>query len=125
MLSSQNSDPESREQASAQALPTLLGVMFVNMVGFGIVVPLLPFYAKSFQAPAWQMALIFSAYAMGAFFGEPFWGADVGPAGAQADPDQHGVRQLPVLSGAGLRAEHLGRVRGAASWAGWRAATAR
>jgi len=48
--------------------------MFVNMVGFGIVVPLLPFYAKSFQAPAWQMALIFSAYAAGAFFGEPFWG---------------------------------------------------
>ena len=62
------------DDTSAQALPTLLGVMFVNLVGFGIVVPLLPFYAKSFQAPAWQMALIFSAYAAGAFFGEPFWG---------------------------------------------------
>ncbi len=62
------------EDNSSQALPTLLGVMFVNLVGFGIVVPLLPFYAKSFQAPAWQMALIFSAYAAGAFFGEPFWG---------------------------------------------------
>src|SRR5437868_9816786 len=53
----------------SRALPTLLAVMFVNMVGFGIVVPLLPFYARSFQAPAWQMALIFSAYAAGAFFG--------------------------------------------------------
>jgi MFS transporter, DHA1 family, tetracycline resistance protein len=62
------------DDAPAAALPTLLGVMFVNMVGFGIVVPLLPFYAKSFAAPAWQMALIFSAYAAGAFFGEPFWG---------------------------------------------------
>lgn len=62
------------DEKSSQALPTLLGVMFVNMVGFGIVVPLLPFYAKSFEAPAWQMALIFSAYAAGAFFGEPFWG---------------------------------------------------
>ena len=59
---------------ASRALPTLLAVMFVNMVGFGIVVPLLPFYARSFQAPAWQMALIFSAYAAGAFFGEPFWG---------------------------------------------------
>ena len=59
---------------SAAALPTLLSVMFINMLGFGIIVPLLPFYAKSFQAPAWQMALIFSAYAIGAFFGEPFWG---------------------------------------------------
>ncbi|HWA89705.1 MAG TPA: MFS transporter [Rhizomicrobium sp.] len=66
--------PMTADQDSARALPTLLGVMFVNLVGFGIVVPLLPFYAKSFQAPAWQMALIFSAYAAGAFFGEPFWG---------------------------------------------------
>src|ERR1700754_1500426 len=63
-----------QDAQTARALPTLLGVMFVNLVGFGIVVPLLPFYAKSFQAPAWQMALIFSAYAAGAFFGEPFWG---------------------------------------------------
>jgi MFS family permease len=59
---------------SSRALPTLLAVMFVNLIGFGIVVPLLPFYARSFHAPAWEMAVIFSAYAMGAFFGEPFWG---------------------------------------------------
>ncbi|MEJ1970289.1 MAG: MFS transporter [Rhizomicrobium sp.] len=48
--------------------------MFINLLGFGIIVPLLPFYAKSFQAPPWQVALIFSAYAIGGFFGEPFWG---------------------------------------------------
>jgi MFS family permease len=59
---------------SAAALPTLLSVMFINLLGFGIIVPLLPFYAKSFHAPAWQMALVFSAYAIGGFFGEPFWG---------------------------------------------------
>jgi DHA1 family tetracycline resistance protein-like MFS transporter len=62
------------ETQSAAALPTLMAVMFINVLGFGIVVPLLPFYAKSFQAPAWQIALIFSAYSIGAFFGEPFWG---------------------------------------------------
>src|SRR5579872_861345 len=62
------------DSVSAAALPTLFSVMFINLLGFGIIVPLLPFYAKSFQAPAWQIALIFSAYAMGAFFGEPFWG---------------------------------------------------
>jgi MFS family permease len=66
--------PKPETDNASAAIFTLLGVMFVNMVGFGIVVPLLPFYAKSFQAPAWQMALIFSAYAAGAFFGEPFWG---------------------------------------------------
>jgi MFS family permease len=43
-------------------------------MGFGIVVPLLPFYAQSFHAQPWQIALIFSAYSLGSFFGEPFWG---------------------------------------------------
>ena len=64
----------SAAQVSPAALPTLLSVMFINLLGFGIIVPLLPFYGKSFQAPAWQVALIFSAYAIGSFFGEPFWG---------------------------------------------------
>src|ERR1700742_3716149 len=59
---------------SRVALLTLLSVMFINLLGFGIVVPLLPFYGKSFNAPPWQVALIFSAYAIGGFFGEPFWG---------------------------------------------------
>ncbi|MFP5448384.1 MAG: MFS transporter [Caulobacterales bacterium 32-67-6] len=59
---------------SALAAPSLIAVIFINMLGFGIIVPLLPFYAKSFDAPAWQIALIFSAYSAGAFFGEPFWG---------------------------------------------------
>jgi MFS family permease len=44
------------------------------MLGFGIIVPLLPFYGSSFHAEAWQVMLIFSAYSMGSFFGEPFWG---------------------------------------------------
>ena len=49
-------------RSSAAALYTLLSVMFINMLGFGIVVPLLPFYAQSFHAQPWQIALIFSAY---------------------------------------------------------------
>jgi MFS family permease len=64
-------DPGAR---SAAALYTLMSVMFINIMGFGIVVPLLPFYAQSFHAQPWQIALIFSAYSLGSFFGEPFWG---------------------------------------------------
>ncbi|HEV7158070.1 MAG TPA: MFS transporter [Caulobacteraceae bacterium] len=59
---------------SAVAMYTLLSVMFINILGFGIVVPLLPFYGASFHAPPWQIALIFSAYSIGSFIGEPFWG---------------------------------------------------
>lgn len=62
----------------ATALPwaalSLIGLIFLNMLGFGIIVPLLPFYAKSFDAPPWQIALIFSAFSVGTFFGEPYWG---------------------------------------------------
>ncbi|HEV2365146.1 MAG TPA: MFS transporter [Caulobacteraceae bacterium] len=59
---------------SRAALYTLLSVMFINMLGFGIIVPLLPFYGASFRAPPWAIALVFSAYSMGSFIGEPFWG---------------------------------------------------
>ena len=59
---------------SPWAAPSLIAVIFINMLGFGIIVPLLPFYAKSMDAEPWQISLIFSAYAMGSFFGEPFWG---------------------------------------------------
>ena len=61
-------------RASRAALATLLMVMVINMLGFGVIVPLLPFYARSFHAPGWQIALLFSAYSAGSFFGEPFWG---------------------------------------------------
>src|ERR1700749_3212137 len=63
-----------RGEVTGSALTVLLTVVFVNMIGFGIIVPLLPFYAESFKAASWQVALIFSAYSVGAFFGEPFWG---------------------------------------------------
>lgn len=66
--------PEGATTSSPLAAASLIAVIFINMLGFGIIVPLLPFYAKSFDAPAWQVALIFSAYSIGAFFGEPFWG---------------------------------------------------
>jgi MFS family permease len=66
--------PQEATPPPAWAALSLIGLIFLNMLGFGIVVPLLPFYAKSFDAPAWQIALIFSAFSVGTFFGEPFWG---------------------------------------------------
>jgi len=56
------------------AAASVMVVVFLNLLGFGIIVPLLPFYARSFNAEPWEIALIFSAFSLGAFFGEPFWG---------------------------------------------------
>ena len=70
MTTSSQSDAPAPRFAAA----SLIAVIFINMLGFGIIVPLLPFYAKSFDAAPWQIGLIFGAYSVGAFFGEPFWG---------------------------------------------------
>lgn len=59
---------------SARALAVLLLVVFVNLVGFGVVIPLLPFYATAMDAAPWQVTTMFAAYSLGQFFGEPFWG---------------------------------------------------
>lgn len=56
------------------ALAVLFATVFINLVGFGLVVPLLPFFAQSLKAEAWQITLMFSAYSLGQFFAEPFWG---------------------------------------------------
>jgi MFS family permease len=63
------------EQGSVnRSLAILFAVVFLNLAGFGLVVPLLPFFAKSLNAAAWQVTLMFSAYSLGQFFAEPFWG---------------------------------------------------
>lgn len=60
--------------AGTPTLAVLFAVVFINLVGFGLVVPLLPFFAQSLQAEPWQITLMFSAYSLGQFFAEPFWG---------------------------------------------------
>lgn len=67
--------PETKEAGGDnRALVVLLSVIFLNMAGFGLVIPLLPFFGKSLQADAGQVALLFSAFSFGQFLGEPFWG---------------------------------------------------
>lgn len=64
----------SAPRATAPTLAVLFSTVFLNLVGFGLVLPLLPFFADSLHAEAWQVMLMFSAYSLGQFFAEPFWG---------------------------------------------------
>lgn len=48
--------------------------IFINSLGFGIIFPLLPFYAKSFQASEITIGLLASSYAISQFFFSPLWG---------------------------------------------------
>ena len=69
-----SSPPTFSDAANNRALYVLLAVVFVNIAGFGVIIPLLPFYAKSFGAPDWQVFVLFSCYSVGNFFAEPLWG---------------------------------------------------
>ncbi len=55
-------------------LAAMFAVVFVNLVGFGIVVPLMPFFAQSLHAQPWQVTLMFTTYSLGQFFAEPYFG---------------------------------------------------
>ena len=65
---------KSAEPQAGRGLLVLLLIVFINIAGFGVVIPLLPFYAQSFGIPAWQVTILFSAYSIGQFIGEPLWG---------------------------------------------------
>ncbi len=56
------------------ALPILFTVMFFVMVGFGIIIPVLPFYAEALGATPFQLGLLMAAYSVMQFIFSPMWG---------------------------------------------------
>lgn len=56
------------------ALPLLLVTVFLNIAGFSLVLPLLPFYGTLYGATPFMVASLFAAYSLGSVFGEIYWG---------------------------------------------------
>lgn len=52
----------------------LFAVIAVELVGFGIVVPVLPYWAHSFGASGSELGYVISAYALAQFLCAPLWG---------------------------------------------------
>jgi len=53
----------------------VLFTVFVDVIGFGIVIPILPFYVGSFGASPFTITLLFSSFAFFAFLSSPLLGA--------------------------------------------------
>ncbi len=49
-------------------------IAFLNLIGFGMIIPLLPHYAHSFQATIVDTGLLVASYAAAQFIGSPIWG---------------------------------------------------
>lgn len=56
------------------ALATVFLVVVIDLLGFGIVLPLLPFYAQEFQASAVTIGLLYSVYSFMQLIFSPIWG---------------------------------------------------
>ncbi|WP_332697747.1 MFS transporter [Halalkalibacter lacteus] len=57
-----------------KALPILFLVMFLVMVGFGIIIPVIPFYAEEMGASPTQLGFLMAVYSFMQLLFAPMWG---------------------------------------------------
>ncbi len=77
-------------------------VVFIDLLGFGIIIPNLPLYAKSYGASGTTLGFLMASYSTMQFFFSPFWGRL---------SDRYGRRPIILLSilGVGLSMFILGQ----------------
>jgi DHA1 family tetracycline resistance protein-like MFS transporter len=57
------------------ALLNIFLVVFIDLLGFGIVIPILPYYAKFFGASGWALGWLMTSYSLMQFLIAPLWGS--------------------------------------------------
>jgi MFS family permease len=80
------------------ALGVLFLTVFVDLLGFGIVIPLLPRYADRYQASGSEIGLLLASFSAMQFLFAPLWGRI---------SDVHGRRRLIMLGLAGSVGSYL------------------
>jgi MFS transporter, DHA1 family, tetracycline resistance protein len=66
------SDMHKNKQA---AIPVLFLTIFIDLLGFGLLFPLLPGYAKELKIPDASIGILMGSFAFIQFFATSFWGA--------------------------------------------------
>ncbi len=78
--------------SKSTALSTVFLAVLIDLMGFGIVLPLLPFYASAFKASAVTIGLLYSIYSFAQLVFSPIWGSL---------SDRVGRRPIMLMSTAG------------------------
>ena len=74
MPSLQDGDQADPPNRHARSLPILFGVVIIDLIGFGIVIPILPFYADEFGASGLALGALLAIHAALQFLFAPLWG---------------------------------------------------
>jgi len=72
--------------------------VFIDLIGFGIIVPLIPSYSEHFGARGVVIGLIFASYSAMQFIFSPIWGRL---------SDRHGRRPILLISTAGAAVSYM------------------
>ncbi|NQY99549.1 MAG: MFS transporter [Bdellovibrionales bacterium] len=81
--------------------------VFIDLVGFGIIIPLSPYLAREFGGDAFQVGLLMAIYSFFQFLFAPVWGGL---------SDKYGRRPIILLSLFGAGISHLIFAFGSALW---------
>jgi DHA1 family tetracycline resistance protein-like MFS transporter len=79
-------------------MPALFLIVFVDLIGFGIIIPLLPFFGEHFHASPAEVGLLMATYSFTQFLAAPLWGRL---------SDHVGRRPVLMLSLAGIAASYV------------------
>src|SRR5882724_10695251 len=82
-------DPSAPSDPPKGALLAIFLIILVDFLGFGLIIPLLPFYIPGYQDRTLQVTLLFSIYSICQFIGAPILGAM---------SDRYGRRPVLILS---------------------------
>jgi DHA1 family tetracycline resistance protein-like MFS transporter len=71
---SPSAETEAEDKFLTRPLLIIFLTIFIDLVGFGIVIPLLPFYAEELHATPFDIGILVSSYSLMQFIFSPIWG---------------------------------------------------
>lgn len=66
--------PTPPRPTARQVLPVVFLTILLDLLGFGLVIPIAPFYAQQFGMRPWQITLLAAAFSLMQYFFMPVWG---------------------------------------------------